>query len=156
MKEKKVTRLLEQITKAREILESKDVNKIGANLYLFQTIEETVKRQAKKYIESETHELDFNSEDLRILSDLLFDTINRMQRLSYNQLYKRLTQKLPITIEDFNALCYVVKDPMFYDKFFRPIANSLSWWAIVIWLWSESEYKKDIMEQITDHLRSFL
>lgn len=157
MKTKKnVTNLLNKICKALDILESGDLLKIKQNIYLFQDVSNNIIRQGKKYIQHENHELDFTFEDIRKLSDEMFNVINRCQRMQFNQLDKRLRSKLPIEIEDYNKLCFAVSDSMYFDKFLRPIANDLSFWAITIWLWSESEYRKDFMEQLTDHLRSFL
>lgn len=157
MKTKKnVTNLLDKICKALDILESGDLLKIKQSIYLFQDVSNNIIRQGRKYIKYEDHELDFTFEDVRKLSDEMFDVINRCQRMQFNQLDKRLKQKLPIEIEDYNKLCLAVSDSMYFDKFLRSIANDLSFWAITIWLWSESEYRKDFMEQLTDHLRSFL
>ena len=59
-------------------------------------------------------------------------------------------------MKHFNELCYEVHDKIYFDRFIRPIADDLAFWSLVIFLWSESEYKKDFMEQITAHLKSFL
>ena len=153
---KNVTNLLDKICRALDILESGDILKIKQNIYLFQDVANNVIRQARKYIQYQDHELDFTHEDIRKLSDEMFDVLHKCQRMQYNQLDKRLRQKLPIEIEDFNKLCFSVSDTMYFDKFLRPIANDLSFWAITIWLWSESDYRKPFERQILDHLRSFL
>ena len=110
----------------------------------------------EKWIEDESHELDFNCEDVRAVSDGLFDLENKLIKNSYAQLYKRICKNKPIGIKHFNELCYEVHDKIYFDRFIRPIANDLAFWSLTIWLWSESEYKKDFMEQITAHLKSFL
>lgn len=155
-KNKKVTNLLEKICKALDILESKDINLIKQSYYLFKDIQDNVIRQCKKYIKHENHELDFTHEDIKKISDEMFDVINKCQKMQYKHLENRLKQKLPIELEDFNKLCFAVGDSLHFDKYFRPIANDLSFWAITTWLWSESEYKKPFMSQLTDHIRSFL
>lgn len=155
-KNKKVTNLLEKICKALDILESKDISLIKQNFYLFKDIQDNVIRQCKKYIKFENHELDFTHEDLKNLSDEMFNIINRCQKMQYKQLEKRLMQKLPIEMEDYNKLCFAVGDSLYFDQYLRPIANDLAFWGITTWLWSESDYKKDFMAQITDHLRSFI
>ena len=155
-KNKKVTNLLEKICRALDILESGDISKIKQNIFLFQEIQNNAIRQCKKYIKHENHELDFTHEDLKKLSDEMFAIINKCQKMQYKQLEKRLMQKLPIEMEDFNKLCFAVGDSLYFDKYLRPIANDLAFWGITTWLWSESEYKKDFMAQITDHIRSFI
>lgn len=155
-KNKKVTNLLEKICKALDILESKDISLIKQNYYLFNDIQDNVIRQCKKYIKFENHELDFTHEDLKNLSDEMFNVINRCQKMQYKQLEKRLMQKLPIEMEDYNKLCFAVGDSLYFDKYLRPIANDLSFWAVTTWLWSESDYKKPFEKQLLDHIRSFL
>ena len=122
----------------------------------FETLKNDVIRQCRKYIQYEDHELDFTYEDIRCLSDELFDAINRCQRMQFTQLDKRLRQKLPIQIEDFNKLCFAVADSLYFDKFLRPVANELSFWSITIWLWSHSEDRKTIDKVLLETLRSFL
>lgn len=153
---KKITNLLDKICKALDILESKDLLKIKQNVYFFESIKNEIIRQARKYIQYQDHELDFTSEDVKKLSDEMFDVLNRCQKMQYKQLENRLKQKLPIEIDDFNKLCFAVSDSLYFDKFLRPVANELAFWAITIWLWSESEYRKPFEQQILDHLRSFL
>ena len=155
-KNKKVTNLLEKICKALDILESKDISLIKQNYYLFNDIQDNVIRQCKKYIKFENHELDFTHEDLKNLSDEMFNVINRCQKMQYKQLEKRLMQKLPIEMEDYNKLCFAVGDSLYFDQYLRPIANDLSFWAITTWLWSESDYKKPFEKQLLDHIRSFI
>lgn len=155
-KNKKVTNLLTKICKSLDILESNDIPKIKQSFYLFNDVYNNVIRQGKKYILDESHELDFTSEDLRKLSDEMFRVINKNQKLSYNALEKRLTQKLPIEIENYNNMCNAVADALYFDKNLRPLANELSFWAITIWLWSESTYKKPFEKQILEHLRSLV
>lgn len=155
-KNKKVTNLLEKICKALDILESKDISLIKQNYYLFKDIQDNVIRQCKKYIRFENHELDFTHEDLKNLSDEMFNIINRCQKMQYKQLEKRLMQKLPIEMEDYNKLCFAVGDSLYFDQYLRPIANDLSFWAITTWLWSESDYKKPFEKQLLDHIRSFI
>ena len=41
-------------------------------------------------------------------------------------------------------------------RFIRPIADDLAFWSLVIFLWSESEYRKPLLEQLEDCIRSFL
>lgn len=153
---KTVTKLLENISKARDILDTGSLDKVKNNLYFFEKLRDDIVRQGKKYIEHEGHQLDFNSEDVRALSDGLFDLETKLIKSSYSQLFKRLSKNTPITMEHFNALSQEVANKMLYDKRIRPIADDLAYWAVVIWLWSESEYKQDFMTQITNHLRSFL
>lgn len=155
-KNKKVTNLLEKICKALDILESKDISLIKQNFYLFKDIQDNVIRQCKKYIKFENHELDFTHEDLKNLSDEMFNIINRCQKMQYKQLEKRLMQKLPIEMEDYNKLCFAVGDSLYFDKYLRPIANDLAFWGITTWIWSESDYKKPFEKQLLDHIRSFI
>lgn len=49
--EKKVTRLLENISKARDMLDTGDFAIVRDNLYFFETLRNDIIRQVRKYIE---------------------------------------------------------------------------------------------------------
>ena len=151
--EKKVTRLLENISKARDILDTGDFKKVRNNLYFFETLRNDIVRQARKYIEHESHELDFNCEDVRSISDGLLDLENKLIKNNYSQLYKRICKNKPIEMKHFNELCYEVHDKIYFDRFIRPIADDLAFWSLVIFLWSESEYRKRRICGDRRHLR---
>lgn len=156
IKNKKITNLTGKICKALDILESRNLSLIKQNFYLFADIQNNIARQCKKYIQYENYELDFTYQDIKSLSDEMFCIINRCQKMQYKHLEKRLMQKIPIEMDDFDKMCFAVADTLHFDKFLRPIANDLSFWAITTWLWSESEYKKPLMNQLTEVMRSFL
>ena len=157
MKEKKiVTNLLTNISKARDILDEGDIKKIQNSHFFFEKRKNDIARQCKKYIMYEQHETDFNHEDIRALADGLFDVMDKTIKMRYSNLYKKLTKNKPIEMQHFNELCYQIADTMTFDRFFRQMANELSHWAITMWLWSESEYKKDFMQQLTEHIKSFI
>ena len=90
------------------------------------------------------------------MADGLFDVMDKTIKMRYSNLYKKLTKNKPIEMQHFNELCYQIADTMTFDRFFRQMANELSHWAITMWLWSESEYKKDFMQQLTEHIKSFI
>ena len=153
---KLVSKTLEKISKARDILEIEDFTKVKENMIFFDTLKNDIIRQIKKYIEVETHTLDFNSDDVRAIADGLLDLENKVIKVRYSNLYKTINKHEPIQIEHFNELCLKIADRFYFDKFIRQTANELSFFSLVLWLWSESDYKKDLMSQITDHMKSFL
>lgn len=154
--EKKVTNLLTNISKIRDILDRGDFEEIQKNKFIIEKTKNDIVIQVKKYIKYETQETDFNHEDIRALSDGLFDVSDKLIKMRYSNLYKVLTKNKPIEMHHFNELCYKIADTMAFDRFFRQMANELSHWAITYWLWSQSEYKKDFMTQIEEHFRSFI
>lgn len=155
-KDKKVTNLLDNIGKIRDVLDTKDFKEIKKHQFLIEKTKNDIIRQVKKYIESETHQTDFNHEDIRAISDGLYDVSDKLIKMRYSNLYKTLTKETPVTMEHFNSLCFRVADTMHFDRFIRQIANEYSFWAVTMWLWSQTDYRKDIMTQIEEHLRSFL
>lgn len=156
MKDKKVTNLLLNISKARDILDSGDVSKVFNNHYFFEKLKNDIIRQIIKYIKFETHETDFNHEDVRAISDGLFDIADKMIKMRYSNLHKILTKNKPIEMEHYTDLCNRVANSLYFSKYYRNIAEELSHFALTLWLWSESEYKKDFFAQIEDHIRSFI
>lgn len=153
---KGVTNLLTNISKVRDILDEGNLDKIQLNQFLIIRTKDEIIRQVKKYIMDNAHETDFNHEDIRALSDGLFDASDRCIKMRYSNLYKRLTKNKPVEMEHFQQLCNEMANPMYFDKHLRMAANELAQWAITMWVWSETDYRKDFMKQIEEHIRSFL
>lgn len=132
------------------------MKKLKKNKYFIEKLKNDVIRQIRNYLKYDNHETDFNHEDVRALSDGLFDACDNLIKMRYSNLYKTIIKNKPIEIEHYNSLSYRVADVMYFDKCFRQIANELSYMALTMWLWSESECKQDFMTQLTNHIRSFI
>lgn len=156
-KGKVVTNLLRDISTARDILESRDKDKIYKNLFFLGSIPPRVETQLKKYIKDNTHELDFNHEDIKALSDEAFENVkNLQQKFLYDKYYKDITKELPITGEMFNTYSLEVAKLMKIDRQLREFYKKLGYSALTIFLWSRSEERKDFTEQLTELIRSFI
>lgn len=155
-KEKKVTNLLENVGKVRDILATGDMKKLKWNKYFIEKTKDDLIRHVVKYIADENHQCDFNHEDVRAISDEIFDILDSNIKMRYSNIHKTLIKKAPFTLDDYYAVCERMGDTNYLDAFFRPIANDLSNFAIAMWIWSESDYRKPFEQQILEHLRSFL
>lgn len=156
MKEKKVTNLLMQISKIRDLLDEGNVEKIFSQKFLIDKTRNEIKRQVHKYIMHEAHELDFNSEDIKALAEGFTKIDKKLPIMMYNDFYKKVMDIIPIDDNKFHILCSKYSTRFYYDKYIKEITNDLHFYAVVTWLWSESDYKKDFMEQITDCFKTFL
>lgn len=157
MEKKKVTNLLCNISKLRDLLEEKDKNKILNNLYLFARVENDVRIQIQKYIRYPEHELDFNYQDLQELGDEIFEFIkNYQQKFLFSKYQKELMQKAPITDDIFNEITQQISKDMLLDTKLREVYKSIGYYAMVIFLWKENDEKKPFDVQITELIRSFI
>ena len=157
MEKKKVTNLLCNISKLRDLLEEKDKNKILNNLYLFARVENDVRIQIQKYIRYPEHELDFNYQDLQELGNEIFEFIkNYQQKFLFSKYQKELMQKAPITDDIFNEITQQISKDMLLDTKLREVYKSIGYYAMVIFLWKENDEKKPFDVQITELIRSFI
>ena len=157
MEKKKVTNLLCNISKLRDLLEEKDKNKILNNLYLFARVENDVRIQIQKYIRYPEHELDFNYQDLQELGNEIFEFIkNYQQKFLFSKYQKELMQKAPINDDIFNEITQQISKDMLLDTKLREVYKSIGYYAMVIFLWKENDEKKPFDVQITELIRSFI
>ena len=157
MEKKKVTNLLCNISKLRDLLEEKDKNKILNNLYLFARVENDVRIQIQKYIRYPEHEFDFNYQDLQELGDEIFEFIkNYQQKFLFSKYQKELMQKAPINDDIFNEITQQISKDMLLDTKLREVYKSIGYYAMVIFLWKENDEKKPFDVQITELIRSFI
>ena len=157
MKEKKlVTNLLINIGKVRDILATGDIKQLKLHKFFIEKTKNDLIRHVVKYIADEKHECDFNYEDVRAISDEIFNILDNNIKMRYSNIYKTLTKKKPFTMDDYNAVCSRMGDTNYLDVYYRPMANDLANFSIAMWLWSQSEYRKPFEEQILDHIRSFI
>ena len=157
-KEKKiVTNLLDDISRARDIIARGNTKEIFNRLALFTKIQQNVRRQMTKYVTDQTHELDFNAEDLNELSTEVFEFIkNWQQKFIYSKLLKDATKTIPVTDELFKEwsaeMGIVFKVHTCLTSFYKEMA----YLGVVIYLWSCTNYRRPLGDQLTDLVRSFL
>ena len=154
---KLVTNLLSDISKARDLIARGDVREINNKIVIFDRISRAVKTQLALYIKNPAHELDFNHEDLNDLSTEVFEYIkNFQQRFTYKRLYKDITQKLPITITEFNKFSLRVGTEFAVHTRLTAFYKEIAYIGITLFLWSQTDDKKPFDEQLTDLIRSFI
>lgn len=147
MKNKLVTNLLENIGKARDLLEQGDLNEIYKRVQLFWQIENDLSVQLGKFTKDKNYELDFNFEDLNALSEEIY---NFLKHYPAQFRYKNY-------IEDELAIKYKV------DTYLRSCQKVVCYFALVVDLYSNSNERKEVEEKrkdftlaLTEHIRSFL
>lgn len=145
------------ISKLRDVLETRDFKTIYNHIYLFNKVEGEIKRQVAKYIKHPDHELDFTYADLKELSDEIYDYIkNFQQKFLYDKYYKEVCKLAPITGKVFNEMSTKIGYEMQLDTSLRAVYKTLAYLSLVVFLWSETDEKKPFDVQITDLIRSFI
>lgn len=154
--EKKVTNLLTNVGKVRDILEEGDIEKLKRYHFFVEKTKNDLIRHVVKYINDDKHKCDFNHEDVRAISDEIFAMLDKQLKMRFSHIRKTLTKNIPFTHDDYMAVCERLGVTNYLDLFYRPIANDLANFAIAMWVWSESDYRKPFEQQILEHFRSFI
>lgn len=154
---KLVSNLLDDISKARDLIARGDLNEIEHKKVIFLRISNGVKTQLARYIKNPSYELDFNHEDLNELSTEVFEYIkNFQQRFTYSRLKKDITSKIPIDNERFIEFSKKVATEFSVHTLLTGFYKEIAYTGLVIWLWSETDDKKPFDVQITELIRSFI
>lgn len=158
MKNKLVTNLLTNISRARDLLDEGDFDKIYNRLNLFAMIENDISIQLGKFTKDKNYELDFNHEDLKALSYELHNYIKDYpEQFKYHNILEdisKLGEKITVPmLNDFGdnlAKKYKV------DTYLRSLQKVTSYFATVVYLYSNSEERKPFDVVLTEHIRSFI
>lgn len=154
---KLVSNLLDDISKARDLIARGDLNEIEHKKVIFLRISNGVKTQLARYVKNPSYELDFNHEDLNELSTEVFEYIkNFQQRFTYTRLKKDITSKIPIDNERFIEFSKRVATEFSVHTMLTGFYKEMAYTGLVIWLWSETDDKKPFDVQITELIRSFI
>ena len=154
---KTVSNLLDDISKARDLIARGDLNEIEHKKVIFLRISNGVKTQLARYVKNPSYELDFNHEDLNELSTEVFEYIkNFQQRFTYARLKKDITSKIPIDNERFIEFSKRVATEFSVHTMLTGFYKEMAYTGLVIWLWSETDDKKPFDVQITELIRSFI
>ena len=154
---KLVSNLLDDISKARDLIARGDLNEIEHKKVIFLRISNGVKTQLARYVKNPSYELDFNHEDLNELSTEVFEYIkNFQQRFTYTRLKKDITSKIPIDNERFIEFSKKVATEFSVHTMLTGFYKEMAYTGLVIWLWSETDDKKPFDVQITELIRSFI
>ena len=154
---KLVSNLLDDISKARDLIARGDLNEIEHKKVIFLRISNGVKTQLARYVKNPSYELDFNNEDLNELSTEVFEYIkNFQQRFTYTRLKKDITSKIPIDNERFIEFSKRVATEFSVHTMLTGFYKEIAYTGLVIWLWSETDDKKPFDVQITELIRSFI
>ena len=153
----KVTNLIRNIGKCRDIIATKDVKTVLSNIYIFEKTYMEAKVQIDKYIKKQDYELDFTYHDLKELSDEIYAFVrNYQQKLTYESQWKRLSKHKKI---DNNVLDSYLKETcniMLIDARLREAYKIFAYLAVVVWVWKENKKNDDFDKVAIKTIQSFL
>ena len=153
----KVTQLIQDIGKCRDILATRDFKEVLKNIYLFQKVYERAKREVDRFISSETYEVDFTYHDLKELSDEIYAFVKNYQnKFVFGYGHKKLCKMHKITNDVVRKYNQDQCDLMYVDARLREAYKILSYLAITTWLWTEAREQQELDWQVTQAIRSFL
>lgn len=153
----KVTNLIQNIGKCRDLLSKKEFKSILKNIYLFKTVYPEIMRHVDKYIQNNKHELDFTYNDIQELADEILNYIKNYQSKFTFKRFKEeiLKNKIindKVLIEFQKEKC----DYMYVDRELREAYKILSYLALSVYLIEEQNIREDFTFQVVDVIRSFI
>jgi hypothetical protein len=153
----KVTQLIQNIGKCRDVLATKDFKEVLKHIHLFQKVYEMAKREVDRFVSNENYEVDFTYYDLKELSDEIYAFIKNYQnKFVFDYGYKKLCKIHKITNDVVREYSQQQCDLMYVDARLREAYKILSYLAITTWLWTESREQSELDWQVTQAIRSFL
>ena len=153
----KVSNLIQNIGKCREVICSRDFKEILKNIYLFQRVYEEAKIKVDRFLKDERNELDFTHYDLQELSDEIYKFIKGYQnKFSFEAMQKKLIKAKTIDNVVLRDFTQEHCDWMYVDARLREAYKVLSYLAITVWLWTEAREQEELDWQVTNLIRSFL
>lgn len=152
-----VSNTLEDIGKCRDLILTGDYNEILKRIYLFEKTFNETKVQIDKYIKRRDVELDFTPEDLRELAQEIYNFIkNYQQKFLFEKLFKELSKEKLVDIKKIKEFSLKTANMMYVDRKLREAYKIFSFWAFLLYIWTEADKQDELDFVVTDVIRSFL
>ena len=152
-----VSKLIQDIGKCRDALETKDFKTVMRYLPVFERVCDSAKVQVDKFLKSEKHTLDFTYCDLQELSQETFDFVKKYQtKFTFKPSQKDLSKNEVIDNDVLAKFIQEQCDYMYLDRKLREAYKILNFLAVTVWLWTEAREQQDLNWQVTEAIRSFL
>lgn len=153
----KVTNLIQNIGKCRDLLSKKEFKSILKNIYLFKTVCKEVARHTDKYILNNSYELDFTYNDLQELSDEILNYIRNYQsKFTFKRFKEEILKNEIINDKVLTEFQKEKCDYMYVDRELREVYKILSYLALSVYLFVEQEEKRDFTIQLTETIKNFI
>ena len=155
----KVTNLIQNIGKCRDLIKEGYYKKIIANIYLFEKVYTQVKMNINKYIDNSKHNLDFTYYDLMELSDEIADFIRFFpSRFRAKKFIEGISKNKKIDDKILNDFTSNICDLFYMDVKLRECQKILAYCAFTQWIWEQNNKQSelDFTIEITNVIKSFL
>lgn len=131
----KVTNLIQNIGKCRDLIESKDFAKILNNIYLFEKTYKNVKIQVDKFIKDSSYELDFTFYDLQELSDEIAAYIADFpNQFNVQHFIDKISENRKIDDNILKKFTSDICNKYFVDARLRECQKILAYCAFTMWI----------------------
>ena len=152
-----MTNLLDNIGKARDLIESKDHKKILAKIHIFEIVWKEVKRTVDRHVKDENFTLDFNYYDRSDLSHVIAEYLNNyLQKFRVNTLIKNLDKHEKIDAKLFKEFNTNLCDFMYIDAKLREAQKILSYYALILYVIEKEKEQGSLDNVLLKTIRSFL
>ena len=156
---KKVTNLIEQIGKCRDLIKEGNYKKIIANINLFTKVYIDINRNINKYINDPKYELDFTYHDIMELSNEIADFLKFFPNKFRTQKFiDKISKNEKIDDKILNNFCADICDLFYIDNKLRETQKILSYSGFIYFIWAANNEKNkfDFTIELTNTIKSFL
>lgn len=156
---KKVTNLIEQIGKCRDLIKEGNYKKIIANINLFTKVYIDINRNINKYTNDPKYELDFTYYDIMDLSNEIADFLKFFPNKFRTQKFiDKISKNKKIDDRILNNFCTDLCDLFYIDNKLRETQKILAYSGFIYFIWSANNEKNkfDFTIELTNTIKSFL
>lgn len=127
---KKVTNLIDNISKCRDLMTKSELKEVVNKIYIFECVTNEVQRQMKKWLNDKAYELDFLAQDLYELSDEIAEFVKDFD-FKFKTNITSVYQNEIIDAVVIDELTSTISTKMFVDEKLRHAQRILSYYAII-------------------------
>ena len=152
-----MSNLMDMLCRVRDILTTKDFIQIKINLYTINRLAEEIKRQVKNHGPEELNKLDFNSYDLKELSEEIMEVIKVCEKkINVANMLKGLYSKDKINNAIIEEFTNISANYMAIRSCLTPIHSMVVFLGVLLNLFEEQAEQGKIDNVLAEAIRGML
>ena len=152
-----MSNLMDILCKVRDILTTKDLKQINSNLFLVTRLSDEIRRQVKKNGVDNLKQLEFNSYDLKELSEEIMDIIKVCEKkINVANMLKNLYKKDSIDNAIINEFTNISADYMRVRACLTPAHSMVVFLGVLLNLFEEQAEQGKIDNVLAEAIKGLL
>lgn len=152
-----MSNLMDMLCKVRDILTTKDMDKIKNNLFIISRLSDEIRRQVKKNGVGNLKQLEFNSHDLKELSEEIMEIIKMCEKkINVANMLKGLYKKDAIDDKIVNEFTNISADYMRVRACLTPSHSMVVFLGVLMNLFEEQAEQGKIDNVLAEAIKEML